>query len=87
MTAEDYAKKAFQWAKALKFSNPDICLILCGKEGKDDWDRHVLKECTKWDPLTLHPDKKAPLIDMHSIHLYTADDEHLPNVTGKPQAQ
>jgi alpha-N-arabinofuranosidase len=32
-TKEDYAKKAYQWAKALKLLDPNINLILCGELG------------------------------------------------------
>ncbi|KAF8249106.1 Arabinosidase C [Wilcoxina mikolae CBS 423.85] len=74
MTKEDYAKKAYQWAKALKLLDPSICLILCGELGYVEWDRHVLGECIKW-------------IDMHSIHAYTADKDHLPNATGPLAAE
>jgi hypothetical protein len=29
-TSQDYAKKAFQWAKALRLLDPSIKLISCG---------------------------------------------------------
>jgi len=38
MTKEDYAKKAYQWAKALKLMDPSIHLILCGELGYVEWD-------------------------------------------------
>lgn len=82
MTKEDYAKKAFQWAKALKLLDPSIELILCGKEGKDDWDYYVLKECVTNHTETLG-NGGGTLIDMHSIHRYTSSNDHLENVTGK----
>jgi alpha-N-arabinofuranosidase len=81
MTKEDYAKKAFQWAKALKLLDPSIGLILCGKEGQDAWDYHVLKECIKFDSHARGND--GCLMEMHSIHLYTCSNDHLENVTGK----
>ncbi|KAB5586024.1 alpha-N-arabinofuranosidase [Coniochaeta sp. 2T2.1] len=74
MTKEDYAKKAFQWAKALRLLDPNLVLILCGQEGYNSWDHHVLKECVQW-------------VDMHSIHLYTCSNEHLPNVTAPLAAE
>ncbi|KAA8904823.1 glycoside hydrolase superfamily [Sphaerosporella brunnea] len=74
MTKEDYAKKAYQWAKALKLLDPRITLILCGELGYVEWDRYVLGECIKW-------------ADMHSIHVYTADKEHMPNATGPLSAE
>lgn len=30
MEAEDYAKKAYQWAKALRLLDPSIKLVSCG---------------------------------------------------------
>ncbi|KAF8460253.1 glycoside hydrolase superfamily [Kalaharituber pfeilii] len=61
LTKEDYAKKAFQWAKALKLLDLNIILILCGETGYRDWGRCYT--------------------DMHSIHIYTADKNHLSNMT------
>ncbi|KAF8873880.1 glycoside hydrolase family 51 protein [Infundibulicybe gibba] len=55
MQAKDYAKKAFQWAKALRLLDPSIKLIGCGETGYSDWDRVTLK-------------KLAPVVDFHSIH-------------------
>lgn len=74
MTKEDYAKKAFQWAKALRLLDPSLCLILCGETGHSSWDHHVLKECVSQ-------------VDMHSIHIYTASPRHLPNVTAPLSAE
>lgn len=74
MTKEDYAKKAYQWAKALKLLDPTITLILCGETGYSDWDRYVLQQCIKWT-------------DMHSIHIYTSDNDHLPNTTAPLSAE
>lgn len=85
LTKEDYAKKAYQWAKALKLLDPSITLILCGETGFSSWDYYVLKECVKWDVHGLSGDKTKSLIDMHSIHLYTASEDHLKNATGKSQ--
>lgn len=68
-TKEAYATKAYQWAKALKLLDPSIKLILCGERGYDEWDYYVLDKCIKW-------------VDMHSIHIYTADKE---SVSKKPR--
>ena len=87
MTKEDYAKKAYQWAKALKLLDPNIVLILCGETGFSSWDYYVLNQCIKWDAHALAGDKGKALIDMHSIHLYTADKEHLPNATAPRAAE
>lgn len=87
MTKEDYAKKAWQWAKALKLLDPTITLILCGETGYSSWDHYVLQECIKWEPHALAGDRTRALIDMHSIHIYTADKEHLANATAPRAAE
>ncbi|RYP56788.1 hypothetical protein DL769_009855 [Monosporascus sp. CRB-8-3] len=74
MTKEDYAKKAAQWAKALRLLDPDIQLVLCGETGHSSWDHHVLRECVDW-------------VDMHSIHIYTAHGEHARNATAPLTAE
>lgn len=74
MTKEDYAKKAVQWAKALRLLDPSVVLILCGANGSMSWDHYVLQECIKW-------------VDMHSIHIYTASNDHLKNVTAPLSAE
>ncbi|RYN30450.1 putative alpha-L-arabinofuranosidase C [Alternaria tenuissima] len=87
MTKEDYAKKAYQWAKALKLLDPSITTILCGETGYSSWDYYVLNQCVKWDVHGLSGDTTKSLIDMHSIHIYTADKEHLPNATAPRAAE
>jgi alpha-N-arabinofuranosidase len=87
MTKEDYAKKAYQWAKALKLLDPTITTILCGETGYSSWDYYVLNQCVKWDVHGLSGDTTKSLIDMHSIHIYTADKEHLPNATAPRAAE
>ncbi|KAG6878359.1 hypothetical protein C0992_008255 [Termitomyces sp. T32_za158] len=67
MESQDYAKKAFQWAKALKLLDPSIKLISCGETGFSDWDRVTLK-------------KLAPVVDFHSIH--RTEGKHDVNVMG-----
>ncbi|KAJ7221794.1 glycoside hydrolase family 51 protein [Mycena haematopus] len=75
MTAVDYSKKAYQWAKALCLLDPSIKLISCGETGFADWDRVTLK--------TL-----APVVDFHSIHLYTVSEgNHDVNVMGPAAAE
>ncbi|KAF1809099.1 family 51 glycoside hydrolase [Eremomyces bilateralis CBS 781.70] len=87
MTKEDYAKKAYQWAKALKLMDPSIVLILCGETGHSTWDAYVLKECIRWDLHGLGGDMTASLIDMHSIHIYTASKEHVKNAIAPRSAE
>ncbi|KAJ9642082.1 hypothetical protein H2204_002451 [Knufia peltigerae] len=82
MTASAYADRAWQWAKALKLLDPSIVLILCGKEGPTSWDYQVLKHCLRPAGLSDLGETQTPLIDMHSIHLYTASEDHYENVTG-----
>lgn len=74
MTAINYADKASQWAKALKLLDPTLILILCGETGHSSWDHVVLNKC-------------IPFIDMHSIHIYTTANTHLPNVTAPLAAE
>ncbi|CAK5266877.1 unnamed protein product [Mycena citricolor] len=75
MTAEDYAKKAYQWAKAMRLLDPSIKLISCGETGFADWDRVTLKVL-------------APVVDFHSIHLYTVSEgNHDVNVFGPAAAE
>ena len=74
MTAEDYSKRASQWAKALKLLDPTLCLILCGETGHSSWDHAVLNAC-------------IPFIDMHSIHIYTCSNSHIPNAIAPLSAE
>ncbi|KAI6092872.1 glycoside hydrolase family 51 protein [Hypoxylon rubiginosum] len=74
MTKEDYAKKAAQWAKALRLLDPDVVLILCGQDGQASWDHYVLNKCVGW-------------VDMHSIHVYTASEQHVKNATAPLAAE
>ncbi|KAF2424415.1 family 51 glycoside hydrolase [Tothia fuscella] len=87
MTKEVYAAQAYQWAKAMKLLDPSIELILCGQDGTSSWDTYVLKECIKWDVHGLGGSTTASLIRMHSIHIYTASKEHLPNATAPKSAE
>lgn len=85
-TKEAYAYKAYQWAKALKLLDPSLVLILCGQTGTDSWDYHTLKHCVLPvnSPLSI---SAVPLIDMHSIHIYTSSESHLPNATAPLSAE
>lgn len=87
MTESAYAERAWQWAKALKLFDPSIKLILCGKEGPTSWDFTVLKHCLRYRGLDLLGEERIPLIDMHSIHLYTASEDHHENVTAPLSAE
>ncbi|KAK3698219.1 hypothetical protein LTR37_017044 [Vermiconidia calcicola] len=87
MTKEDYAKKAYQWAKALKHLDPSITLILCGETGHSTWDSYVLKECVKFDQHSLGGSTTASLVDMHSIHIYTTSDDPTKNAFAPRSAE
>ena len=60
LDAQDYAKKAREAAKLMKWQDPSIKTILCGSSGPGmptypDWDRTILETC--WDQtdyLSLH---------------------------------
>ena len=81
MTAEAYAERAFQWAKALKLLDPSIELVLCGKEGANIWDFTVLQRVVKNRGIDELGEERVHLIDMHAIHMYTASEDHYENVT------
>lgn len=74
LSASDYSKQAITYAKALRLLDPSLILILCGETGHASWDFEVLSKC-------------IPYVDMHSIHIYTASEDHLKNVTGPLSAE
>lgn len=86
-TKEDYAKKAYQWAKALKLLDPTITLILCGENGWSSWDSYVTRKCITPYPGGVSGGGTGSLIDMHSIHLYTSSNDHVQNVTAPLAAE
>ncbi|KAF2404864.1 glycoside hydrolase [Trichodelitschia bisporula] len=86
-TPSAYSHQAYQWAKALKLQDPSIKLILCGKDGLSSWDHQVLKECVKVDAHGLNGDLTRSLIDMHSIHLYTASQDYVANIVAPRAAE
>ena len=71
---------------ALKLLDPSIILILCGQDGTASWDYYTLKHCLLPAHSALST-SSVPLIDMHSIHLYTCSNNHLPNVTAPLAAE
>lgn len=66
-SAADYATYAREAAKLMKWVDPSIKLVSCGLDGTSEWDWTVLQ--------TL-----APLVDYHSIHIYTGSDDYYTNV-------
>lgn len=76
-----------EWAKALKLLDPSLTLILCGAEGSQTWDFKVIKHCIRTAGKDDLGEYRKPLIDMHSIHLYTASYDHYENVTAPLTAE
>lgn len=67
LSAEDYVKKAIEFAKVMKMTDPTIQLISSGLNGWSRWDRIVLEGL-------------APYVDFHSIHLYSGSPDYYSNV-------
>jgi alpha-L-arabinofuranosidase len=73
-TAEDYVKKARQFAAVMKWTDPSIELVSCGQWGWSDWDQVVIEGM-------------APFVRYHSIHLYTGSGNYYRNVFTAHQAE
>jgi alpha-N-arabinofuranosidase len=67
LTADDYVKKAVEFAKVMKMVDPTIQLISSGLNGWSRWDRIVL------EGLARH-------VSFHSIHLYSGSPDYYSNV-------
>src|SRR5215204_284646 len=67
LSAEDYVSKAGEFAKVMRWTDPNIELVGCGLSGLTDWDRVVIEGL-------------APFVDYHSIHIYTGSDDYWSNV-------
>lgn len=67
LSADDYVKKATEFAKLMTWTDPSIELISCGLDGISDWDQTVLSGLAKY-------------IRYHSIHIYTGSDDFAENV-------
>jgi len=74
LSAEEYVREATRWARAIKMLDPDAVLVSCGMNGWNDWDRVVI-------------DGLAPLVDLHSLHIYTGSDDYWTNVLQPHQAE
>jgi alpha-N-arabinofuranosidase len=74
LSAEEYVRTATRWAQAIKRLDPDAVLVSCGMTGWDDWDRVVI-------------DGLAPLVGLHSLHIYTGSDDYWTNVLQPHQAE
>jgi alpha-N-arabinofuranosidase len=64
-SAQEYADYAREAGKLMKWVDPTIQLVGCGRDGISEWDWTVLQ--------TL-----APIIDYYSIHIYTGSDDYYP---------
>lgn len=67
LSAEDYTKKAIEFAKVMLWTDPTIELVSCGHSGSAAWDRTVLEGLAKF-------------IRYHSIHIYTGSTDYAENV-------
>ncbi|HEX4256015.1 MAG TPA: alpha-L-arabinofuranosidase C-terminal domain-containing protein, partial [Streptosporangiaceae bacterium] len=74
MPAEEYVREATRWARAIRMLDPGAKLISCGMNGWNEWDRVVI-------------DGMAPLVDYHSLHIYTGSDDYWTNVLQPHQAE
>lgn len=74
VSAEEYVREATRWARAIRMLDPDAKLVGCGMFGWNDWDRVVI-------------DGLAPLVDYHSLHIYTGSDDYWTNVLQPHQAE
>ncbi len=74
MSAEEYAREATRWARAIRMLDPQAKLVSCGMVGWSEWDRVVV-------------DALAPLVDYHSIHIYTGSEDYWTNVLQPHQAE
>jgi alpha-L-arabinofuranosidase len=74
MSADEYVRTAARWARAIKMLDPNARLVSCGMNGWNDWDRTVI-------------DGLAPLVDLHSLHIYTGSDDYWTNVLQPHQAE
>ena len=67
LSADDYVKKAIEFAKVMKMVDPTIELISSGLNGWSRWDRTVLEGL-------------GPMVNFHSVHLYTGSPDYYSNV-------
>lgn len=74
LNVTDYVKKAREFAKVMKWTDPSIQLVSCGMFGWDEWDRIVLEELARY-------------VDFHSIHIYTGSHDYYSNVFSAHQAE
>jgi alpha-N-arabinofuranosidase len=74
LPAEEYVRKAREFAKVMKWTDRSIELISCGEVGWTDWDRVVIEGL-------------ASVVDYHSVHIYTGSPEYHANVLAPHQSE
>jgi alpha-N-arabinofuranosidase len=74
LSAEEYVAEATRWARAIRMLDPTAKLVSCGHSGWTDWDARVI-------------DGLAPLVDLHSIHIYTGADDYWTDVLAPHAAE
>jgi alpha-N-arabinofuranosidase len=67
LPADEYVRKAREFAKVMKWTDPSIELVSCGELGWTDWDRAVI-------------DGLAEMVEYHSVHVYTGSPDYYANV-------
>ncbi len=67
LSAEDYAKKALEMAKVMRWTDPEINLVACGL-GHEDWDRPVLE-------------RLRGAAEYLSVHCYVGSPDYYQNVS------
>jgi alpha-N-arabinofuranosidase len=67
LPADEYVRKAREFAKVMKWTDRSIELVSCGDTGTTDWDRVVIQGL-------------AAQVEYHSIHIYTGSPEYHANV-------
>jgi alpha-L-arabinofuranosidase len=67
MSADEYVAEATRWGRAIKRIDPEARLVSCGELGWTDWDRTVIEGL-------------APLVDLHSLHIYTGSTDYWTDV-------
>jgi alpha-N-arabinofuranosidase len=74
LAAEDYVKKAIEFAKVMIWTDPSIELVGCGLSGWSEWDWTVLNGLAKH-------------VRYHSIHIYTGSEDHYETVFSPHKAE
>ena len=74
LNAHDYVKKAIEFAKVMKWTDPAIELVSCGEIGWTEWERIVLEGL-------------ATYVNYHSVHIYTGSDDYYSNVFAPHQTE